>query len=898
MKPCLPLLTLVAAITASLASPAHADAAAAAPKATTAGAVAPAGARADNAFLSQADAAARSARVSNVSYALDFQLTGEPTFAATDTLAFDLADAAAPLTVDLDKATITRLVVNGKALAPAYNGFFITLPASALRAGRNTVTVAYTRAHSTNGEGLHRFKDPTDGKVYLYSHFEPAAAHQMFAVFDQPDLKATYTLTATAPKDWVVISSTPEAKVVEDGAVKHWTFPATPKLSPYNFSMHAGPYHMWEDRSGKYPMRLFARESVASKVQPADWFKYTKAGLAYYDDYFGIPYPFKKYDQVLVPQFLYGAMENAAAITFTEARFTSSAPMTAERRQGLASVILHEMAHQWFGDLVTMRWWNGLWLNESFASYMATIASSSSGEFEHPWLGLYRSKQGAYFTDESITTHPIEVPVASTANAFDNIDAITYTKGASVLHQLRQRIGADVFQRGVHDYLAAHAYGNATLGDFIGALSKASGQDLAPFAKEWLDEPGVDTLSAEFACAGGKVSRFALLQAPANAANPALREQLVQVALFNQAGGKLAPGAVQAVTYRGARTEVPQLVGQACPDLVYPNYQDWGFAKVVLDPKSFATARTSLSGVEDPLLRSMLWQSLSDGLTSQRIGLREYIDATLENAPKERDYTLLRQAFGNMTNAAGLLRIYGDDIGAAPARALQARIEATAWQGLQADRADRDRAKGWLNTYVEVARSPEAVARLQGMLDGKVDAAGVAIDQEMRWNILESLSRNDAPGVDAAIAAEQARDTGESGALSALAASLARPEPTRKAAWLAKIQANDGSEPFARLRTAMRAMYPLGQEALSEQTAAQRLQTLAAIDAKGDPVFMRSYGGFATPGACTPASVARLDAAIAAAPASLSAGARRDLLSSREADARCVAVRARFSAPK
>jgi aminopeptidase N len=261
--------------------------------------------------------------VSNVAYKLDFQLTGEPSFGATSTLDFDLGDANSDLTVDLDKSKIGKLVVNGKTLEAAYNDSFITIPAAALKKGHNTISVSFTREHSTNGEGLHRYVDKADGRVYLYSHFEPAAAHQMFASFDQPDLKATYTLTATAPKDWVVISSTRETKVDDLGATKRWHFPATPKLSPYNFSMHAGPYHMWEDNSGKYPMRLFARESLAKQVWPDVWFKYTKDGLKYYDEYFGIPYPFKKYDQVLVPQFIYGAMENAGAITFTETRFIS-----------------------------------------------------------------------------------------------------------------------------------------------------------------------------------------------------------------------------------------------------------------------------------------------------------------------------------------------------------------------------------------------------------------------------------------------------------------------------------------------------------------------------------------------------------------------------------------------
>jgi aminopeptidase N len=845
-------------------------------------------ARAQDPYLTRAAAAARTARLSNLAYTLDMHLTGEPTFAGDTTVAFDLSDAGSPLTLDLDKATIGKLVVNGHALTPDYNDWFITLPAASLKKGRNTVEVAYTRAHSTNGEGLHRYVDKADGRVYLYTHFEPAAAHQMFPTFDQPDPKATYTLRATAPKDWVVISSTPEAKVEDAGnGMRKWTFPTTPRLSVYNFSMHAGPYKMWEDRSGKYPMRLFARQSVASQVAPADWFKYTKAGLAYYDDYFGIPYPFKKYDQVLVPQFIYGAMENASAITFTETRFLSEKAMTAERRQMLASVILHEMAHQWFGDLVTMRWWNGLWLNESFASYMSTLASARSGEFPNPWLSFYRAKQGAYRQDESVTTHPVEVPVASTLNAFDNIDAITYNKGASTLHQLRVLIGDDAFRRGVHDYLVAHSYNNATLEDFIGALSKSSGRDLTPWAQEWLYQPGVDTLAVDFACEGGKISRFRLQQAAANPANPTLRSQRVQVGLFAMAGDKLALSGKQTVDYSGVSTDVPQLVGQACPDLAYPNYEDWGFAKVVLDPASFATARAHLTQVDDPMLRSMLWQSLTDGLTDQRIGLDDYVDATIANLPKETDYTLLRQALGNLGLARGYLRVFGG----AHADALTVRMEDAAWAGVMASRGQRDQNLSWLSTYIDVAGSAPAMARLRGMLDGKVDAGGAEIDQETRWSILEQLNRNDVPGTDALIAAELDRDKSESGQLSALGATLVRPDAARKQAWLAKVQALDGSEPFSRLRVAMGGMYPGGQEALDEASADQRLATLAAIDAKADPVFMRSYAGSMLPATCTPASVARLQRAIDGA-AGLHAGTRRSLVETQEGDVRCVAIRA------
>jgi len=853
--------------------------------------------RAANAYLSQGDAAARSARVSNVAYGLDFQLTGEPTFSATSTIDFELSDASQPLTVDLDKAQIGKLVVNGKQLQPDYNQWFITIPAAALKQGHNTVSVAFTREHSTNGEGLHRYVDKADGRVYLYSHFEPAAAHQMFAGFDQPDLKATYTLTATAPKDWVVISSTRETKVDDLGATRRWHFPATPKLSPYNFSMHAGPYKMWEDDSGKYPMRLFARQSLAKQVWPQTWFKYTKDGLAYYDQYFGVEYPFKKYDQVLVPQFIYGAMENAGAVTFTESRFISDNPMTDVQAQRLGSVILHEMSHQWFGDLVTMRWWNGLWLNESFASYMSTVGQAASPDFENPWLSQYRSKQTSYRTDESSSTHPIEVPVPSTANAFDNIDAITYTKGAAVLHQLRQQLGAESFRQGVHDYLVKHSYQNATLDDFIDALSKAGGRDLKPFAQEWLYQPGVDVLAADYACEGGKVSRFTLRQSASNPVNPTLRSQLVQVALFNLDGGKIVLDAKQPVTYSGAATEVPSLVGKACPALVYPNYEDWGFAQVQLDDRSFATARSSLSKTDDVMLRSMLWQSLSDGLRTQRVALDDYIDAVLANTPSETDPALVRQALTGATAAEDLLRVYSAGKPSAKVKKYAAaagkRLEDMVWAGMLAHAGNRDQARSWFDTYVEIANTPEAMARLRAILDGKQKADGVEIDQEFRWNIIGQLNRYDAPGSEALIAAELAKDNSEAAQLGAIAAAAARPDAKLKADWLAKIQALPTAElPYAKLRVAMAALYPTGQEAFEESTAAQVLESMAKIDASADRVFMRSYGNM-VPATCTPASVARLQQA-AKAGEGLSEGVRRDIVSALESDQRCVATRAKF----
>ncbi|WEF32681.1 aminopeptidase N [Pseudoduganella chitinolytica] len=852
-----------------------------------------AAARADNAWLSQADAEARAARVSNVAYALDFTLTGKETFAATTTLQFDLKDATEPLTVDLDKATIKSLTVNGKAVAPRYNNWFITLAAADLKAGRNEVIVRYERPHSTNGEGLHRMVDPVDGRVYTYSHFEPAAAHQMFALFDQPDLKATYQVNVTAPADWVVVSTTRESSVRDTDGGKRWTFPATKKLSAYNFSLHAGPYKIWEDASAKYPMRLFARQSVASQIDPAVWFNFTKQGLAFFDDYFGIPYQFEKYDQLLVPDFLYGAMENAGAITFAEARFLHKDKMTTDQRHALASVIMHEMAHQWFGDLVTMKWWNGLWLNESFASFMGTLGTAESTEFKNAWQYFYsNAKAGAYRQDDSPGTHPIEVPVPTTANAFDNIDAITYAKGASTLKQLRHLLGEETFRKGVHNYLVKYQFRNAQLDDFIGSLAEAAGRDLGPWTQQWLYQPGVNTIAAHYSCKAGKIDAFTLRQT-APQAYPVLREQRVQVALFDAGGKALKLERSVPVTYQGAATAVPALHGAPCPDLVYPNYQDWGFAKVKLDERSFATARKDVSKVADPLLRAMLWQSMWDGVRDGALPLNEFLQTVLNNAPRETDYALLGNVLDKVHASHAYLQRMAPQ--AAYTRKVRQSLEDMAWQGVRTG-TDANFKRRWLTAYIDVAASREALARLAGLLAGEGVPQGVTVSQDVRWIIVRKLNERDAPGSAALLAAEQQRDKSDTGSAAALAATVVRPDAQVKGEWLAQIADPQTRLPFARIRTAMENLYPSSQAALAEQTAERRLAQLPELDKAAGPVFMRAYAGTLIPTGCTPQSVQRL-ADAAAKYTTLSTGARRTLLALQDEDRRCVAVRQALTVP-
>jgi aminopeptidase N len=486
-----------------------------------------------------------------------------------------------------------------------------------------------------------------------------------------------------------------------------------------------------------------------------------------------------------------------------------------------------------------------------------------------------------------VTTHAIETPVPSTANAFDNIDAITYSKGASTLKQLRHLLGDEVFRQGVHNYLVKYAYQNARLDDFIGSLGEAAQRDLSGWTREWLYQPGVNTVAADYRCAGGKVTAFRLLQSAPGAAMPTLREQRVQVALFQRDQQQLKLGRSVAVTYKGASTRVPQLVGAACPDLVYPNYQDWGYLKVQLDPRSFATAQAGLGQVADPLLRSMLWQSLWDGVRDGKLPLNRFLDTVLANAPGERDYTLLGDIVGKVRQSKDYLGAMGPS---AYASKVGAQLEQMALAAAQAAQGDNNFQRRWFGLFVAVAGSQNALGQLAAILDGTLVVPGLQVSQDVRWNIIGHLNRYAYPGSAALLAAEQERDKSDSGQTAALAAAVVRPEPAVKAAWLATIADLKTALPFSKVRTAMENLYPHEQGGLSELSAQQRLAGLAQLDQAAGPVYMRAYASQLIPATCTPASVLRLQAAVNTL-TSLSTGTRRSLLITHQEDARCVAIR-------
>jgi len=842
--------------------------------------------------LSQEEAERRAALVRNPSYELALSVGSEQTeFTGHEVIRFTLV-AADDLTIDFTGGAIIGLRVNGTELSPkaAYaNGLFIELPRAALRVGANEVVVDYTHPYSVDGAGLYRFKDPEDGRSYIYSNFEPYDANKMFPCFDQPDLKAPFRLRVVAPADWTVVSAAAETSVKKDGPLRVWAFGETGKLSTYVFSVHAGPFHVWSSKAGKVPLRLFARESLAKYIPHQEWLEVTRQGLGFFDAYFAFPYPFKKYDQLVVPDFNAGAMENAGAVTFSERYVFRSTP-TLEDREDMAGTILHEMAHMWFGDLVTMKWWNGLWLNESFATYMASLAAGEATRFRRSWVTFFSDmKPWAYDTDQRETTHPIEGPVSDTEQAFANFDGITYGKGASALKQLSYFIGADKFRDGVRAYLKTHAYSNAVESDFFGAMSKASGADLDAWTREWLRTTGVNTVRAEYACADGAVSSFALLQ---TAGNGVLRSHRAAIALYREE----KPGILEAlfpetVAYSGARTAVPSLIGRPCPDLVYPNHGDQDYAKVQLDARSLEVVKTGLAKIQDPLARMMLWRTLWEMVRDAKWPVSDYADLVVSILGAEKDFKVASLVLGTVHGR----RPYSPSVLSYLPAPDYPRFEAFYWSNAAASEPGGDFEKLWYDGFVEIAASAAGAARMRAVLGGSAPLPGMFIDQDRRWSLITRLSELGAADGEALIAAEIARDPSDLGVKSEIKARAARPDFASKKAWFDKIVDPATKMSLGELRAAMGTFHPRTQLALRGRFVEPFFRGLPALIEAKDGDFLDDYLKYMLPVLCTPASVEAFDAYFAKTPPTKPV-ALRALRDARQEEERCVKIRALVAA--
>ncbi|WP_327175833.1 aminopeptidase N [Streptomyces sp. NBC_01335] len=712
------------------------------------------------------------------------------TFRSVTTIRFRSARAGASTFADLIAPGVDAVTLNGTALDPAavFDGSRLAL--DGLAEGENVLVVDARCAYSRTGEGMHRFVDPEDGEVYLYTQYEPADARRVFANFEQPDLKAPYRFEVAAPEGWRVWSNGAEESH-EDGV---WRFAETKPISTYITAVVAGPYHYVTDHYSRtfedgstleIPLGAMCRKGLARHFDADDVFLITKQGLDFFHDHFDYPYPFGKYDQAFVPEYNLGAMENPGLVTFREEYIYRGKVTTAsyERR---ANVILHEMAHMWFGDLVTMSWWDDLWLKESFADFMGSFSMVEATRFTNGWITFANNRKAwAYRADQLPSTHPVTADIRDLEDAKLNFDGITYAKGASVLKQLVAYVGRDAFLEGARRYFKQHAYGNTRLGDLLSVLADTSGRDMTAWSRAWLQTAGVNSLTpvVEYD-SEGRIAELAVVQEAA-ASHPELRPHRIAVGLYRHDGsGALARYARVETDVAGARTVIAELAGAEKPELVLVNDDDLTYCKVRFDEQSLATLRDHLGAVTDPLARALCWSALWNMTRDGLMPARDFIALVLAFAGRESDIGVL-QMLHNWAQSA--LTHY-----AAPAwREEGGRLLAEgALRELRLAVPGGQDQLTWARFFASTASSDEDFRLLGELLDGSATIDGLDVDQELRWAFLFPLA---AHGVadEGAIDAELARDDTASGKRHQVRCLAARPSAAVKdQAWAAVVESD------------------------------------------------------------------------------------------------------------
>jgi len=694
--------------------------------------------------LTRQEAADRAGLIWNASYQVQLDFTqGEDTFACDTSISFESKPGTATF-VDYTAPEVASIKLNGEPLDPAlFDGERIRLEGLA---DRNNLSIKGRSAYMNTGVGLHRFVDPVDGAVYLHTQFEPFDAHRVFPCFDQPDIKGSFDIMVVAPDGWQVISNSPlqewRANTPTGG---FWKFHPTRPVSTYLTAIIAGPFEAIRNKHRDIDLGLMCRKSLLQYLEPDadEIFTITKQGFDFFEEAFGYPYVFGKYDQLFVPEFNHGAMENIGAVTFNEGAVFRSR-VTEARRERRAAIILHEMAHMWFGDLVTMKWWDGLWLNESFATYQGTLSLAEATRFNQAWTRFAQGeKASAYSQDQLPTTHPIAADIPDTEATLSNFDAITYSKGASVLKQLVAWVGRGPFDEGIRDYFRKHEYGNTQLSDFLAPLEETSGRDLKAWSAEWLETAGVNTLSAEFETSGSgtdaKYSSFKVMQEAAPEW-PTLRSHRAAVGLYDFTGTALVRRRRVELDVVGATTEVPDLIDEQPAALVLVNDDDLAYAKIRLDPASLQTIVKGVGSIEDSLARSLCWSAAWQMVRDAEMPARDYLQMVLANIATETDPGTMQNLISQAKSAA---MIYGDP---ANRQAALASLELASTTNLDAAEPASDAQRIWAETLISSARTSDGLGLLKELLETKERFPGLAVDIGLRWQIVGALAETGVAG--------------------------------------------------------------------------------------------------------------------------------------------------------
>jgi aminopeptidase N len=745
--------------------------------------------------LTRGEAQERARLLTVDAYDIELDLSGAQeggTYRSVTSVRFDAAEAGASF-IDLVAPTVHEVVLNGDALDPAevFQDSRIALPS--LLAGHNELRVVADCAYTNTGEGLHRFVDPVDQQAYLYTQFEVPDARRVFASFEQPDLKATFQFTVTAPEGWTVISNSPTPEPKDNV----WRFEPTPRISTYITALIVGPYHSvhssWEGNGRSVPLGIYCRPSLAAFLDSDAIFAVTRQGFDWFEEKFDYAYPFAKYDQLFVPEFNAGAMENAGAVTIRD-QYVFRSKVTDAAYETRAETILHELAHMWFGDLVTMEWWNDLWLNESFATYtsIACQAYAPGSRWPHSWTTFANSmKTWAYRQDQLPSTHPIMAEISDLDDVLVNFDGITYAKGASVLKQLVAYVGMDEFFRGVQAYFKRHAYQNTRLSDLLGALEETSGRDLKTWSKAWLETAGINVLRPEIETdASGTITAFAVRQEapalpPGAKGEPTLRPHRIAIGLYDlDATGKLVRSERIELDVDGELTEVPALVGTKRSAVILLNDDDLSYAKVRLDADSLAVVTEHLGDFEASLPRALSWASAWDMTRDGELATRDYLALVLSGVAKESDIGVVQSLHRQVKLAL--------DLYAAPdwREAGLAQWTDATLEHLRSAAPGSDHQLAWARAFAATARTDAQLDLLAGLLDGSETIEGLAIDTELRWALVGRLAATGRADEDG-IAAELERDKTSAGERHAATARAARPtEAAKTEAWASVVESD------------------------------------------------------------------------------------------------------------
>ncbi len=739
--------------------------------------------------LTRAECDERASLISNVSYVVNLDLSragGDApaaTFTSITTVTFDSEAVAAQTWLDLIADSVASISLNGVELDvdAVFDGARIRLSGLA---ATNAVVVKAQCSYMRTGEGLHRFIDPVDNETYLYTQFEVADARRVYACFEQPSLKADWQLTLTAPSHWQVVSNspTPEPVALSDSTAT-WAFEPTPRISTYITAIVAGPYHVVRDEyvgpHGTYPLGVFCRNSIAKHLDADEIFTLTKQGFEFFESMFATPYPFAKYDQLFVPEFNAGAMENAGCVTFLE-DYVFRSRVTDAAYEQRSNTILHELAHMWFGNLVTMHWWDDLWLNESFAEWASHYANVKATRFTGAWTTfLNQRKAWAYRQDQLPSTHPIAADMVDLDAVRVNFDGITYAKGAAALRQLVAWVGEDEFVEGLRAYFNKHAWGNTRLTDLLAALSESSGRELDSWAAQWLQTSGVNLLKPEVAIDDdGNYVRVVLRQEPPSqpeGIEPILRDHRVALGLYDRVDGALVRRQQVELDLVGSGVNVSELVGTRAAALLLVNDSDLTFAKIRLDDQSIDTAIASVGDIEDSLSRALVWGAAWDMTRDAELSTGEYLKLVLGGLPHEGDIGVVQQLIRQLRTAIELYAADGNRLG------YQNTLAAHLRQLMDAAPAGSDHQLAFARGFVSTSSDGLDLHHVNALLSGTSELDGLVVDDELRWAMLARLVIMGELG-DVAIDAELARDNTATGIRHAQLVRAARPSAAAKAA--------------------------------------------------------------------------------------------------------------------